>query len=429
MKKIKSKKFNVVNKGVMVVAIDASKDKHTGYFRFPDGTDMKPFDFRNDGRGFNEFWGHVNKAMKTHKLEEVVVGFESTGPYVEPFVHYVKKRGARVVQVNPMHTKRLKELVGNSPSKTDYKDPKIIADIMALGHALTVVVPEGVAAELRRLTQARERTMQRRIALLNQLHSLVFLIFPEFLQVMKDIKTKTAQHLLKYCPTPLDIERCGIEGLTGILKKVSCGKLGRGRAEALFDAAINSSGIKEGVYSIVLEVREIVTSIEACDRFIAEIEREMTGNLSHIPYSRYIMSIKGIKAITAACVIGEVGDFSKFNTIAEIEKLAGLDLYEISSGQRRGNRRISKRGRYLLRKLLYFASLNVVRKGGILHEWYQKAIGRGMHKMKAIIGVSRKLLRIIFALVRRHSNFIAGYQQHGMGSVGNVSDERGMLAA
>ena len=50
-----------------------------------------------------------------------------------------------------MHTKRLKELQGNSPNKTDRKDPKVIADIITLGHALTVVIPEGPAAELRRL--------------------------------------------------------------------------------------------------------------------------------------------------------------------------------------------------------------------------------------------------------------------------------------
>ena len=37
-----------------------------------------------------------------------------------------------------------------------------------------------------------------------------------------------------------------------------------------------------------------------------------------------------------AGLIGEVGDFSKFRTRSEIMKLAGLDLYEISSGKRKG---------------------------------------------------------------------------------------------
>ncbi len=70
-----------------------------------------------------------------------------------------------------------------------------------------------------------------------------------------------------------------------------------------------------------------------------------------------ILSLKGIGTVTAAGLIGEVGDFSKFATISEVMKLAGLDLYEVSSGKHRGKLRISKRGRPLMRKLLYFAAL------------------------------------------------------------------------
>lgn len=412
MKKIETKKLKKVNERMLLASVDAGKDKHTGYFRFHDGTDIKPFDFRNDGRGFNEFWSRITLAMKTHNLTEVVVGFESTGPYAEPLLHYLRNRGAKVVQVNPMHTKRLKELTGNSPSKTDYKDPKVIADIMALGHALTVVVPEGVAADLRRLTHARERVMQRRTAIVNQLHALVFLIFPEFMQVVKNIKTKTAQYILKNYPTPQRIAESSLGELTNALKKVSRGKFGKDRVKALYDAAKTSSGIKDGEKGILFEIMEIQATIEAYDKFIDKLEKEISVSLKEIPYSRHILSIKGVKEITAAGLIGEVGDFSKFDTISEMEKLAGLDLYEISSGKHRGRRRISKRGRSLMRKLLYFASINVVRKGGILHGWYQDALKRGMVKMKALVGVSRKLLRIIFALVHKHSDFIVGYTQN-----------------
>ncbi len=119
----------------------------------------------------------------------------------------------KLVQVNPMHTKRMKDLQGNSPGKTDRKDPKVIADIIGLGHALSVVIPEGAAAELRRLTLARERSIERRTALYNQLQDLVFIVFPEFLQVMKDVKTQTAQYLLRHYPTPQGIVACGSEDI------------------------------------------------------------------------------------------------------------------------------------------------------------------------------------------------------------------------
>ena len=90
-------------------------------------------------------------------------------------------------------------------------------------------------------------------------------------------------------------------------------------------------------------------------------------------------------------------------------KLAGLDLFEVSSGQHQGQRHISKRGRALMRKLLYFAALNAVRKNGILHHTYQRYLNRGMLKKKALVAISRKLLGIMFALVRDHSQYVWGY--------------------
>lgn len=405
MNTIETKKRRIVNDKTLIVAVDIGKSMDTGYCRCPSGKDSKPFDFSNNAEGFKKLWDGICWMKGSHHLEEVVVGYESTGAYGEPLVHYLKKKPVKLVQVNPLHTKRLKDLQGNSPGKTDRKDPRVIADIIALGHALSVVIPQGAAAELRRLSWARERSIQRRTALYNQLQELVFVLFPEFLQVMKDVQTKTAQYLLRHYPAPQDIVRCGLETLTSVLKGVSRGKLGKARAQALYDAARGSVGLQEGMRGIVLEIGEILSGLEACSRFIAKMEEEMRCYLQQVPYSHLLLSVKGIGEVTVAGLIGEVGDFRQFRTLREVMKLAGLDLYEISSGKHRGKRRISKRGRPLLRKLLYFAAINTVRKGGVMHVFYQKYLERGMAKTKALIAIARKLLRILFALVRDHRQY------------------------
>ncbi len=411
MKKIETKKLKKINEKTLIVTVDIGKTTNTGYGRCPNRKEIKPFEFSNNGQGFKKFWDRMVQAKEANHLEEIVVGFESTGSYGEPLQHFLMKRPVSMVQVNPMHTKRLKELQGNSPGKTDRKDPKVIADIIELGHALTVVIPEGAAAELRRLTQARERAIRRRTALFNQVQDLVFILFPEFLQVMKDIKTRSAQYLLRYYPSSEDIIRCGLEALSSILRRVSRGKLNQERAQALYEASEHSVGLQEGRQAILWEIQELLSEIEFSDKFIEKVEQEMAVLLPEIPYSHSILSLKGIGEVTAAGLIGEVGDFRKFHTIAEVLKLAGLNLFEISSGKHKGNRHITKRGRSLLRKILFFAALNTVRKGGVMHDVYQRHLDQGMPKIKALVAIARKLLGIVFALVRNHSEYIENYSK------------------
>jgi transposase len=196
------------------------------------------------------------------------------------------------------------------------------------------------------------------------------------------------------------------------LKNVSRGKLGQERAEQIFDAAKNSVGIHEGKESIMFEIQHLISKRENDNQFIANVEMQMADKLSQISYSKNILSIKGLGVVTVAGLIGEVGDFRKFNTGSEIMKLAGLDLYEISSGQHQGQRRISKRGRSLIRKLLFFAAINAVKSKGILHEYYQQMLERGMLKIKALVAIARKLLRIIFAIARDNTVYMKDYNHN-----------------
>lgn len=409
MKSNKTKKVKFINKKTMIASIDIGKNLHYGYFRAADGHELKAFSFYNTKKSFHRFWHKICQFKQQYQLQEIVIGFESTGPYAEPLYHYFKNKPVRLVQINPMHSKRVRELAGNSPNKTDRKDPRVIADIISLGHALTLVVPEGAAAHLRRLTQGRERALKARTAMLNQLQHLIFVIFPEFLSVMKNISTKTAAYLLKDHACPERIVELGLDDLTQVMKKISRGRLGRQRAEQLFEAAKNSVGIGEGKASILLEIAHLNAMIANEDRFITSLEKQMRCYLEQIPYSASLLSIKGLGVVTVAGLIGEVGDFKKFDTHAEIMKLAGFDLFEVSSGQHQGQRHISKRGRALMRKLLFFASINTVRSQGIMHARYHQMLDRGMLKMKALIAISRTLLRLIFALARDNTIYIENY--------------------
>jgi len=410
MKKADTRKVKFVKDSTLIVAVDIGMEMNRGYCTTPDGRDIKPFQFGNTREGMDKLWGMVMASKNRFQCNEVIVGYESTGPYGEPFLHYLVKKDVKIVQVNPMHTKRIKEISDNSPLKTDDKDPRVIADIIRWGHALSIVIPEGDGAYLRRLNNSRERHVRERTALLNQLQQLVFVLFPEFKTVMKDIKCQTPLYILHKYLTPEAISVLDRDTLGQEMRKQSRGKFREHHAGMLINLAGNTIGIKEGIDGISLDIRHILVQLEMLNVLIGEIESEMETALHRIPYSSKLLSIKGLGVVSVAGIIGEIGDFTKFRTQAEIMKLAGLDLYEISSGRWKGQRKISKRGRSLLRKILYYAAMQAIRKDGILHDYYTRLTEKGMKRMKALVAASRKLLGIIYAIVRDDSEYLVNFE-------------------
>jgi len=410
MRKADTGKVKIVRDGTLIVAIDVGMEMNQGYCTTIDGKSSKPFKFDNSREGMDKLWGMIVASKNRFKCNEVIVGYESTGPYGEPLIHLLITKPVKVVQVNPMHTKRIKEINDNSPLKTDDKDPRVIADIIKLGRALSIVIPEGDAAYLRRLNNSRERHVKERTALLNQLQQLVFLLFPEFRKVFKDIKCMTPLYLLKKYPAPEAIGVLDKRVLGEEMRKRSMGKYREPDADSLINLAQNTIGIKEGVLGLSMDIQHILIQLEMLKTLIAEVESEMEIALGRIPYSSKLLSIKGLGVVSVAGLIGEIGDFKKFETRSEIMKLAGLDLYEISSGKMKGQRRISKRGRSLIRKILYYTAIQTTRKNGILHDYYKRLTDRGMKRMKALVAVSRKLLGIIYAIVRDDGEYSADFE-------------------
>ena len=402
-----SPKAEMVNEKTLIVAVDLGKNSHMGYCRAPDGREVKPFRFDTNRKGFDFLRSTVQSAMAKYGLERAVLGFESTSCYGEPLRDFfMDKPGVVLVQVNPAHVKKMKEVTDNSPNKTDKKDPRVIAQLISMGNFLTCIIPEGAPAELRVLSQARDSQVTSRVQRSNRLQDLVYKIFPEFSSVIKDPLSRTGRYLLSEYPAPGQIVSLGLERLTQIMREKSRGKLGSNQAQRLWEAAQISVGVKQGVESVCLEIKLLLEQIEGIEKAIEQIEAQLLPWLEQVPYSKRLLSIPGIGPVTVAGIIGETAGLERYSRQKALLKLAGLNLYEISSGKHQGERHISKRGRSLLRRLLFFAALNTVRKNGIMRRTYQEMVGRGMKKIKALVAISKKLLQIMYALARDNQDYI-----------------------
>jgi transposase len=396
----------------MIVTIDLAKGENTAYFRKVQGQDLKLGKFKHTRAEYQRVYEQVMKFKMQQKCNDVLVCMESTSVYGIPLQHFFMNKPVRLLLINPLHTKRAKEIIDNTPNKTDDKDPMVMADIAQLGRFLSVVIPEGIVADIRNLMHCRERIQLKINTAYNQLHDLLFTVFPEFLQVFPDLRTHTALGLLKEFTIPAKILSIEQNVLEKKIFGLSKGRLRdiKKKSEILYLLAKTSVGVRHGCGSTEWEIHQLIKEIENADAAKDAAEKQISELVKNVSYYKYIVSIPRIGLLTAAAIIGEFAYLDSFKTIDEVMKFAGLNLFEISSGKCKSNCRISKRGRSLLRKYLYYASLNMIRKGGIFHETYKAYHSSNrMKHTEAIIAVSRKLLRILFALVRDEKEYISGY--------------------
>jgi transposase len=401
MEKSKPPKGKFVN-DQMIVGIDVAKWKHVAKILFPDGSESPPFPFPNQRQGFEAFLSWLFSYQKRAHCHSLLVGLESTGHYWEPLTFFLEAiPEIRLVQVSPRHVKKTKEVYDNSPGKTDRKDAGIIAMLIQMGRFQRLVLPKGPFAELRGYARLRERKIVELGVQRNLLHSLVDLVFPEYGSLFPKMESKTSLTILKHYTTPEQILHAGFQSLSQLLHRASRGKLSATSAQRLIEAASTTVGLKEGMEATTFAIRNIVASLERIQEEIATIEKALAQVLDQIPYAPQILSIPGVGKITLALLLGEAGDLRRYQKAEELIKLAGLNLFEISSGAHQGRRHISKRGHPLLRKCLFFAALRTVKTGGAFRAVYLRWTETNhMQKTKALVAISRKLLGLLFALVR-----------------------------
>ncbi len=147
-----------------------------------------------------------------------------------------------------------------------------------------------------------------------------------------------------------------------------------------------------------------------CKGKLEDIEREMAAKLRETGIDRYILSIPGIGIVAAAGILGEIGDPSRFGNWKQIREYAGLNLIEDSSGESKGKSRISKRGRAMLRNLLYQVAVIMVCKNKemkALYTYLKTRRENSLEKKQALIVVAIKVIKIIFALVKKKEEYDA----------------------
>ena len=106
-------------------------------------------------------------------------------------------------------------------------------------------------------------------------------------------------------------------------------------------------------------------------------------------------------------IISEIGNINNFSNSDQLLAYAGLDPSVYESGQFESiHNKPSKRGSKYLRWAFHQASSIIWQHDNTFNEYYQKKIREGKHHYVAIGHIDKKLVRVIFSLLKNKSLFI-----------------------
>lgn len=157
----------------------------------------------------------------------------------------------------------------------------------------------------------------------------------------------------------------------------------------------------------------VLSSIESRINFLeAQIQAIETEIESHIDQSpklrkqrKLLVTIPGIGEQTANALLAEIPDIHRFKGVRQLVAFAGLVPSEKSSGTLRGQTRLSKVGSTRIRKLLYFPAVSGKRYNPVIIAFCDRIEAAGKNKMVALGGAVRKLLHIVYGVLKSGKPF------------------------
>lgn len=396
-------KIAQVTEQTLIIGVDVGSEIHYARAFNWRGQELsrKTFHFSNDLDGYLAFVNWLDGYRQSMNAEKVMVGCEPTGHYWFNFARYVKQNSMMLVLVNPYHVKQTKELDDNSPTKNDRKNPKIIAKLVTEGRYTLPYMPDGAYADLRQAISSRNRIVKELNAATNRIQRWLQIYFPEFLKVYGKFSAESALLVLEETPYPADILALGAEGVNQIWREHKLRAVGMKRAKTLVEAAKKSVGMDGGICAR-MDLQMLLEDFRRKQEQLRQITEVLEAETQKVPHIEKLLAIKGVGLITVAGFLAEVGDVGRFDSPKQIQKLAGLELKENSSGKHKGQSSISKRGRKNLRKILFQAVLPLIRSNDEFREVYSYYTTRQKNPLKgkqAVVAVGCKLIRVFYAIL------------------------------
>lgn len=384
---------------MFLVGIDVAKDKHDCFICDSEGNVLKDvFTFSNDREGFNLLLSFMPTSS-----ENVKVGLEATGHYSLNLINFLIDNGYSPVVFNPLQINLFRKAHTLRKTKTDKIDAKLIALMLSSSDAKPHLDLSYHVMDLKSLTRYRSRLKDQLARLKISLTRIIEIMFPELEDCVYSINQKSTIALLYEFPSKELIANAHLTRLTNVLKDNSRGKYSKDKALEIRNVAINSIGTSSDASSF-----ELVQTIDMINFYSSKID-DLDAKIKDImiELESPILSIPGISYNLGSIILAEIVDINRFDTSSQLQAFAGLDPVTHQSGKFIATGvSMVKRGSPYLRWAILNAARLVAMRDPCFQDYYQRKRKEGKHHFVALTHVAKKLIRVIFKLLKTNTQFV-----------------------
>jgi transposase len=307
--------------------------------------------------------------------------------------------GHPVVPVHSNAVKACRPRYRAAGGKSDPGDARMLADILRTdGHRFRPLAPlSDEIKALRALVRGRDDLVAQRVALANQLRSLLEGFWPGAAAIFAAIDSPIALAFVARYPTPHSAARLGEKRLAGFLAQHSyCGR--RSPAELLARLHAAPTGLAGDAEADAKGelARALASALQGLVAEIARLTARVEHAVAELPDGRIVMSFPRAGRVCAAQILAELGDVrERFPTEDQLAAEAGVCPVTHASGKSRG-----VVFRWACNKNLRLAVTCFADNSRHASAWaaaiYRKARDRGRKHPHAVRILARAWLRVLW---------------------------------
>jgi transposase len=344
----------------------------------------------------------------------LVVACEPTGHRWKALMGLADAAGAGFVCVQPLAVARAREGDDFTRDKTDHRDARLIGKLAA---RLECYLPERADegwARLRHLGARRSGLVADVVSGTQQIGDLLACAWPAALGVaarpLESTTWRAAMGVVtdRCCGDPARLRKMGYDKFAAAVRRElprwgarrACRRIVAGLWDALADrdgVAAQRRGVLERVHLLMGDWRSLLARL-------ADTEQRMVAVLDELGLAALAASIDGVSALSAAVILAETGDLSRFASGRAVVKHAGLNPAQNASATLAGRTQISRRGRPGLRTAAWRAAWPGLRHNRVLRARYAHLTGRDGNRLsdgQARAACAATLLRWLWAVITR----------------------------